>query len=95
MRKTGSASCVFLAACSWISGSVALSESNLNYECLPIRYPEADEEKTLLFEELRILRKIDHLCLDLKEVQRKIENERRKLAEIRHRLSCMKYKGTY
>lgn len=95
MRKIVASTCLFYAACSWIFGSGAFSETNWNNESLPIRYIEADEENSLLVEEQKILRKLDHLCLDLKEVKRKIEDERRKLDEIRHRLSCMKYKRTY
>lgn len=95
MRKIVAASCLIFAACSWIVGSGAFSETNWNNDYVPIRHLGADEEENLLLEELRILKKLDQLCLDLKEVQRKIEDERRKLDEIRHRLSCMKYKRTY
>lgn len=95
MRKIVAANCVLFAAWSWIVGSGAFSEANWNNNCIPIRHLDADEEEDLLLEELRVLKKLDQLCLDLKEVQSKIEDERRKLDEIRHRLSCMKYKRTY
>lgn len=95
MRKIVAASCLFFAACSWILGSSAFSETNWNYDCIATRHLDTDEEENLLLEELRILKKLDQLCLDLKGVQRKIEDEQRKLDEIRHRLSCMKYKRTY